>query len=323
MLGALVCYLLLLTISGTDSAVHIALTTIPPRFNTISHSLKYWFEQDVLPTKIYIFVPATYKRFRKKIATDTSRTSNAEVLEAILMHDIVLSQHVRNGHIMITPIQRDWGPITRLMGALQLTIESTANLTSLSKTNCCNSWLFADDDVRYRRDTVSQYLLPMKEWADACENDRSIPYIGLTRFARDHRMWYQLPHETERRNIHHVQGVDTYILPSLFLDLLARQNYSENGESVNVFVAMVDYIHRSCPSSFYQDDYVIAFLLNLHNVDVYSIAIDGNVASHIDGVSKSNFQMHTHAEVFAREDSTKLCLQRISADIYSVLHSAN
>ena len=65
-----------------------------------------------------------------------------------------------------------------------------------------------------------------------------------------------------------------------------------------------------CPLSFYQDDYIVSYLVHLSGFDVHSVWDSHiQVIDHINHVSKSNYQMHMNSnEVVEREHSTVDCI---------------
>ena len=54
----------------------VALTTIPPRFHHIHHTIISWLHQIIKPNKIFIFIPLIYKRFRKVIKIKKKKKKN-------------------------------------------------------------------------------------------------------------------------------------------------------------------------------------------------------------------------------------------------------
>eukprot|EP01036_Dinobryon_divergens_P029318 gene29318-38397_t len=144
------------------------------------------------------------------------------------------------------------------------------------------------------------------------------PIDGLTHFSEDYRIAFLLDNESQHRTPIHVQGVDTFMLSNRVFE---NQHDSSGPLSFETFRTIVQYFHQNCPSTFYQDDYIISFLLNMANITLTSIWNNDNMAEHIEGVSKSNFQMHMHQNVFAREHATKKCIVDHAQTLYSLVES--
>jgi len=237
----------------------------------------------------------------------------------------------------------------------------TSMITSASAANDCylfglpmpTHWVVGDDDVAYLPSTLQRYEqalrgvhgrgslpplpspntlpphLPTKP-----RQNRLLKDIIFTHFSLDYRQILKYVDESFRRPIVHIQGVDTVLFPTSLL----REHHSRspsmsanwNGEGsgvelpslrLDLFVLGVQYFHRVCPSSFYQDDYVVSFLLNLGHCDVRSTwrQYDDNVARHIEAVSMSHHQMHMHAQVQQREHLTKECIQMHAERVRALL----
>ena len=144
------------------------------------------------------------------------------------------------------------------------------------------------------------------------------PHTVLTHFSADYRQMLHLEHESFTRPVLHLQGVDTVAFPSNLLRLHeSDQCPRAPGKRALPCTLALDrmrrallFLHERCPTSFYQDDYVMSLLVNLGNTDVRSTYLVGrkNVARHVDGVSKHYSQMHMSDKVGLREEQTKACL---------------
>jgi len=159
----------------------------------------------------------------------------------------------------------------------------------------------------------------------------------FTHFSEDYRLILKLDDEPFKRPVMHIQGVDTVCFPaSLFQQHRSHFNsmWNSNHDSdidnmsditthththitipvatlaIELFNAGLRYFHRKCPSSFYQDDYIVSFLLNIGDVHVQSLWNNDHVAKHVNDVSKSHHQMHMHPNVHEREESTKECIAK-------------
>jgi hypothetical protein len=214
-------------------------------------------------------------------------------------------------------------------------------------------WVVSDDDVAYLPSTLQRYeqalrgvhgrgsLPPLPSPNTLPPNIPTktrknifLKDIIFTHFSLDYRQILKYVDESFRRPLVHIQGVDTVLFPTSLL--IEHHNRSQsmsanlNGEGsglelpslrLDLFVMGLQYFHRVCPSSFYQDDYVVSFLLNLGNCDVRStwLQYDDNVARHIEAVSKSHHQMHMHPEVQQREHLTKECIQVYAERVKALL----
>ncbi len=175
-------------------------------------------------------------------------------------------------------------------------------------------WVVADDDVHYSPITLSKYLFSFVQLMGA---DHSLSNTGLTHFSEDYRIQYSLGNEGVPRRVMHLQGVDTYLLSD---SLLAQYTAANGPLHHSTVVNAVEFIHGKCPDAFYQDDYVVSLLLSLAGVNMRSVWNNDNMATHIEGVSKSNSQMHMHPKVFAREEAAKACIVQIATEVHQLIH---
>ena len=136
----------------------------------------------------------------------------------------------------------------------------------------------------------------------------------FTHFSQDFRVHIRLKGEDKARAIQHIQGVDTFSISSKLLEHKFQEKHIKS---------MIQFFHETCPASFYQDDYIISLIFNLLDIKVHSLWNDEKVAMHIDGVSKSNNQMHMHPEVMNRENETKECITLNAEVAYSILDGAS
>jgi len=185
-------------------------------------------------------------------------------------------------------------------------------------------WLIADDDVFYHPSTIVRYQRGIEYLASSSSSTSSsssksvLDSTVLTHFASDERVVVKIHGEasSSSRAIAHIQGVDTV----LFSRLLLQQQYDERSTlHPDQFASLLLFFHAHCRESFYQDDYLISFAINTGGLYVHSLSKNSssgssrgsrrdNVAKHIEGVSKSNSQMHMKPHVFQREEATKACL---------------
>jgi len=299
--------LLLFARASRDDTFVVSMTTIPPRFSSVHHTLSSWLSQSTfLPECVVVFVPQTYKRFRRKSnnATATEMLTTVDFLAHSLRENAPhLSPHLApNGRIRLLSMETDFGPATKLAGIL-------VHRLALQRAGCNPAfWVFGDDDVAYTPRTLERYQLKMTMPPPGMSSTELLTSV-LTHFSHDtRRMSVQLANEGGVvRRITHVQGVDTVLLP----EKLLHSQYKD-GEIFHpaVFKRLLEAAFTNCPDVFYQDDYVIALLLNLAGIRVVSAWNNDHVAKHVEGVSKSNSQLHTKPDVFKREEAAKACLSR-------------
>jgi hypothetical protein len=216
----------------------------------------------------------------------------------ILSRDTTLTIALSSGVIQVIEIEKDYGPATKFVGMLyyqHLIHQNTNGLTILP-----DYWIVADDDVRYSPITIAKYQFALQMEFGDCVG------CGLTHFSEDYRLQYQLSGvDSPVERVLHIQGVDTYLIPQSIL----KSHYTNRmGLHFEVFIRAVNSFHQICPESFYQDDYIVSYLLHRAGIRMYSVWNNDNMASHVEGVSKSNSQMHMNPNVFKREEITKICI---------------
>lgn len=293
----------------------VCMTTIPPRFTSIHHTLRSWLQQqEIQPACLAVFVPKIYRRFKRRSHNDTatSMVTTAHLLErSIREHAPDLATHLDSSRIHVMPVETDYGPITKLSGLLHH--HATACRGAQRNAAPIEFWVFGDDDVAYTPQTLLRYSLRMLLPPPGMHPARLVR-TALTHFSEDVRLVVKLAHEETARHVRHLQGVDTVLLP---VALLEAQRTEGNVLHPAIFVELLESaVLSKCPDAFYQDDYVIALLLNLGGVEVLSAWNNDHVAKHVEGVSKENSQMHMKAGVYEREEATKACLAKEADNIH-------
>lgn len=297
-----------------DVIIAISMTTIPARYNYLTECLLSWLNQDLKPNYIFIFIPKQYKRFkRKKDFNNNEKISFQNSLTNILNNTIILKEYILKNIINVIEIETDWGPISKVMGMLYY----NENLYNYNKYNTRpDYWIIGDDDVKYLKNTISDYMLAIKTLP--LGNNENIKNNVLTHFPEDNRVKVNINNEIIPLN--HVQGVDTIFFPT---SLLLNQYLNGYSFCYNNLKILLKYFHSKCIDSFYQDDYIISYVLALGGIKVNSIWNNDNVAKHIEGISKSNMQMHLNAKVFKRESNTKECIQLHSNEAQKMILNNN
>lgn len=298
-------------ISG-ETTFGVSMTVIPSRFYSIETTLQSWLNQTLPPAKIMIFVPSKYKRFKRK-GTQNSNVQNSEYLQSILMKSNVLRSHIVNGTILIIPLGVDYGPASKFMGALWYS-QSLSAATAFYP----DYWVIGDDDVEYANKLLAKYDTALQKRYSKCLASSCSEYFGMTQFAETYRQQFSLTKinsdgstSLEPHTVLHIQGVDTFIIPI---------SAARNRLGFDNVVRILEYFHAKCPESFYQDDYIISFLLHVFNVEMTSIRKDdGLIPTYpIEGVTKFNSQMHIDKNVNYREEVTKWCVLNSVQYVYSV-----
>jgi ACT domain-containing protein len=161
----------------------------------------------------------------------------------------------------------DFGSNNKIIGAIKYIKDNKID------DNYCV--LICDDDLIYNNNLLLSYREML------CENKN----IVYTHFRTD---------KPRLNNIkHHLQGADTYLLPQLFFEKTKLEDY-------------INYLNLSitnCPSTFFQDDYVISFYLYKYaNIDVKPVK---NNKSYNESVCLRNIeQLHLSNKLNERENST-------------------
>jgi hypothetical protein len=277
--------------------VGVCLTTIPPRFATVYHAIHSWLQQESPPDVIVLFIPEKYQNFIGESRRDLTKNLKT-ITSELTLH---FPQEIESGRILIQSMKIDWGPITKYVGLFE-------HHKELERKTGVDYWVIGDDDVRYSPNTLSDYLTAIKK------NPNHQKKI-FTHFKSHPRITAMVNHVLTP--IQHLQGVDTILFPATLVSSTPTFSFS----TVSV---ILKFLHSHCPKSYYQDDYVISFLV-AHaqqrggNIIVESIWSGNKVAHHVNGVSKAGQQMHTHKEVFDREEETKQCLVQFSDEISQIV----
>lgn len=291
----------------SNKFISVCLTTIPPRYLTLYNVIKSWLNQEdnhYKPSLITIFIPELYSNFISESRHNKNKNYN------LLYNE--LNKHFENelktNLIIIETIKKDWGPITKYIGL----IENYKNIEKRINRKV-DYWIVGDDDVRYSSNTISEYMKYI--------NNQPILYQNkiLTHFKIHSRITVNINNYNNEKNnniqipIKHVQGVDTVLFPTSILSTTPLLSYP-------IISTIVTYFHTKCPNSFYQDDYLISFILSISQYNnVESIWSGIKVANHVNGVSRSGQQMHIHPNVFQREEDTKKCIVENGNEIYQII----
>jgi hypothetical protein len=276
----------------------VSLTTIPPRFSSIHNVITSWFNQDYPPSLIVVFIPQHYKTF--KDVTTTEHTSHVAVVENILSNHF--HKEIQEHKIIIKSLDHDWGPASKYVGVLE-------HFNDIAFQDISH-WVVGDDDVRYSTNVLSRYenAINSKKYKSMLDNSVA------TNFKVEGRV--QISLNKNNYVIPHIQGVDTVMISVKSLKDQRDKHYTLES---NNFKKTLEFLHQKCPNSFYQDDYVLSFLVYLSGMSTRSMWNGEKVAHHVNDVSTSNMQMHLHPKVMQREDDTKRCISKYAQEIYNML----
>ncbi len=323
--------------SCKQNSYAVSFTTIPQRIPHIHHTVDSWLQQEgVVPSYIFVFVPAQYKRFKRKPGTGSSgfAESFACMTEQHLAGSFPSSARVRvhrscgnteNGNdantvVRVVEVEDDWGPATKYVGFLQYASEWAQQASAGEQAPAY--WVVGDDDVAYKTETLALYEAARERGVPGQEQEGLVevgPTTVLSHFSADYRQVLKLHGEPFKRPVLHLQGVDTVLFPTALLEAhqqgLCQQAPSGRKLPCTLHYTQVKralrYLHGVCPSVFYQDDYALSLLVNLGNTDVRSVFSlhRDNVAKHVDGVSKQFSQMHMNSKVLLRETEARQCIE--------------
>lgn len=159
--------------------VAIAMTSIPPRYPYISHSIASWLAQSLPDSicRICIYIPVEYKRFKRKPRETPEKIQDtyAKTLTRRLEKEPVLSSAVQSGRVKVIEVPEDLGPLTRFMGVLSewQQNDGASPCFKASEELMPEYWIVGDDDVRYSENTVERYFHAIQQEKHAQGIDRS------------------------------------------------------------------------------------------------------------------------------------------------------
>ena len=133
--------------------------------------------------------------------------------------------------VILQALDTDYGPHDKVVGAIHY-----RNLNERAYTIIC------DDDLYYHPETVASY------------QEMIISQTQPTVYTHYTDNPYRL------KDIRHIQGADTYILPPFFF------------KKAGMYTSFLDKCLQECPDSFYQDDYVISYYISkICKIDIKSV----------------------------------------------------
>jgi hypothetical protein len=337
------------TQQGAKSAhFGVLLTTIPQRMPIVHHTISSWLGQSIKPVVICLVVPKQFRRFDRELQLVAQNLSESEAsflapssIDGKLSSRDLLRFYLGKTHnaellsnqVQILESDKDWGPVSKYLGIYEATELRLASPNNIARA--VDHWVIGDDDVHYASNLLSRY----QKGIDAVKVKSTAVRVATvwTHFAPTARVHYtrntpmnahagdlaaastnegplQIMRSVQER-VMHVQGVDTVCLSTETLqshELLAR----------DMLELLVQYFHNVCPASFYQDDYIISFILHISRLRVVSLwEPHVQVVDHVDEVSKSYDQMHMDtATVHVREQKTKQCIIDFANRIYDIIH---
>jgi len=222
----------------------------------------------IQPEVVLIFIPMDYKKF---VCEDLECSSHGTLMYLQRVLATQFPVEIALDRILPLAVQDDFGPITKFIGLV----------THFARFDSISNWVICDDDVLYAKDTLLRYQYALETKASSSSD---ITNSVLTLFSEDYRIFTKFDGDETPRAIQHIQGVDTFLIQTHIL----KKNPVLQLDSV---LGFVQFFHRVCPLSFFQDDYIISFLLAVAGVNVKSLWNNVKVAGHIEGVSLSNYQV--------------------------------
>jgi hypothetical protein len=137
--------------AATDEsvAVYVSLTTIPSRIGKVARSIESLMAQTHKPVRIFLCVPETYRRFGPAPSIPEELHRFGETLQIVRCAD-------------------DYGPGTKLLGALDLVPRGPATLLVL-----------ADDDVRYGDYMLEAFVAAFRRHPERSHSFRASTYRGV------------------------------------------------------------------------------------------------------------------------------------------------
>lgn len=278
--------------SGHAMRYGVALTTIPPRFGVLQYQLHSWLKQSIVAQSIRVFVPQSYRRFRSRRGKKTDESYKYQLISQLHAYPNI-SDALHSNLIQVLEIDHDWGPLTKFVGVVQ-----TSSVSKADTVPIIDFWIFCDDDIEYSPYLAKHYAM----YISALNDDNAslhLPYkrpdyrsFGFTMFTSEQRLQFHLNSfngRQEMRNVPHIQGVDSYIIPSAVLSghfaesmhvmltvsespgMHSQMNTVSPLSNASNVLRIISRIHSEwCPDSFYQDDYIVSTLLNLSGVYMYS-----------------------------------------------------
>lgn len=167
--------------------------------------------------------------------------------------------------IVIQVLDTDHGPHDKVFGVLCYR-EKEKEIKQVYTIIC-------DDDLYYQPETVASYQEMIFIQAS--------PTV-YTHFADE---------KCRLKDIRHIQGADTYLLPPFFF----------KKTTANMYMSFLDKCLKECPDSFYQDDYVISYYIaKICKIDIKGVnrSLAYQLLIHL------NDELHQNPLVYEREKNT-------------------
>ena len=226
-------------VTYSEKTFAVGLTSIPPRFSMLHITLQSWLNQQLPVHRIYVFIPKRYRRFGRRPGenvgsdkdsnvTGKRRSHSTTLREELCKHNPNIAKALSVGIVTIVEVDKDWGPVTKFLGAIKVSQQlSQAYHTEVhgsQETQVPDYWVFCDDDVYYSDSLLAIYNIALKRTdcrivAGECEKWPTQKYVGYTLFAETYRLKFLLDHETLEQRVAHIQGVDSYLIPTSALML--------------------------------------------------------------------------------------------------------
>lgn len=197
--------------------IDVHFTTIPTRYAYLEYTINSWLSQTVPVRYIIISVSQEYKHYKEN---DLSLLDRYKKL---------------SDKIIIQVLDTDHGPHDKVVGALHYRHILEKNIKKEERKERKEKiyTIICDDDLYYHPETVASYqeMIPRQKSPTVYTHFRD----------ETHRL----------KDIRHIQGADSYILPPFFFKKTTTE----------IYTAFLDKCFQECPDAFYQDDYVISYYI--------------------------------------------------------------
>lgn len=244
----------------------VSLATIKPRFRFCNDTINSWLKQTIKPKHILIFVNSNWdpRRERQMPLPDLREGSRGRKFLTLSHTELLrrkiakyFPQDYASGVISVVEIPKDYGPATKFVGALMSFHLYEADY-----------WLISDDDLIYDEKVIERYEAEYEKIPPKATSGPILTFFNSFVFKFDIQLF------EKDIGIDHVQGADTYVIPSI---VLKHHEYNALPLSFAKFPMMLDHVFQKCPTSFIQDDYTISFAFRVSNITILSMWDGKNV----------------------------------------------
>ena len=284
----------------------VAFSTIAPRFKFCGNAVRSWLNQTFPPENILIFVNHNWdkKRLRRdqkpRFRFNRHLISHTEILRMQISKEFPLEYG--SGLVSVVEMPLDYGPATKLVGVLMMLHQYEVDY-----------WLIGDDDLIYQNDVISRY-------SKYYEMNPPTPHYGpiATFFNSEVFQFTALFNKNFEKTVYHIQGADTFVLPSI---VLKRQSQYSYPLSYYQYSRMLLYLFPKCAAAIANDDYTISYTITAANLTIVSLWDRKNVYTVNDFDDPSELHIIGPTNVHLRGSVTS-CLQYESINIMNMWNAS-